>query len=151
MLEHGSGGLHCSARGEAGLQIGPQGEAHERCVRERLTAMTGDVADDHSQLAVLEREDVVEVSAGGGSGGGAVVSGRADGTEARGRSGQQSCLQQADVLEQLTTLKLKATSASCDQPRANTEREGEREQRANQQAHRRGHDADDLGDRSRQR
>ena len=52
------------ARGQARLEVRAQREAHERRVRQRLATVTGDVADDHRQLPVLEREHVVEVTAG---------------------------------------------------------------------------------------
>ncbi len=65
-LEHRSGRLHGTPRRESRLEVGAQREAHERGVRERLAAVPGDVADDHRELAVLEREHVVEVPARAG-------------------------------------------------------------------------------------
>src|SRR6185437_16773245 len=59
-IEHASGRPQRLARGEAGLEIGPYGEAQQRRVRQRLAPVPGDVADDHGDLAILEREHVVE-------------------------------------------------------------------------------------------
>ena len=146
-VEHAAGGLQRLARRQARLEVGAHGEAHERGVRQRLAPVPGDVADDHREATVLEREHVVEVAAGARAVGRAVGDGGADRAEPRGRHGQQRGLQQADVLEQLPALAHQPPRAHAGQARAHGERERERDQRGDQDAHGRRHDADDARDR----
>ena len=87
-------------------------------MRQRLAAVTGNVAHDHRHLAVLEREHVVEVSAGPRAVGGPVGDGGAHWAEPGGRNGQQRGLKQTHILEQLRPLALEPTRAHTDQTRA---------------------------------
>ena len=135
-LEHGSGRLQGAARRQAGLEVGAQREAHERRVGQRLAPVPGDVADDHRQPAVLEREHVVEVAARPRAVCRPVGRGGADRTEPAGGNGQQRSLQQTDVLEQLRTLALQPPRAQRDQRERSPEREREREQHADEHPHR---------------
>ena len=86
----GAGRLQRAPRRKAGLEVRAQREAHERGVRQRLAAVSGDVADDDRELAVLEREHVVEVAACAGPGCGPVGGGGAHRTEPAGRTGSSA-------------------------------------------------------------
>ena len=84
-LEHGSSRLHGDPRREAGLEVCAQREAHERRMWQRLTPVSGDVADDYRELTVLEREHVVEIPARPRTVRGPVGRGGADRTEPGGQ------------------------------------------------------------------
>ena len=145
-LEHCPRGLHGAPRRETGLQICPQREAHERGVGQRLASVSGDVADDDGEPAVVEREQVVEVPARSRPVGGLVGRRGRHRAEPSGRYGKQRGLKQPHVLEQLPALTVQPPHAQRDQARAYAQREREREQHADEDAYGGGHDADDLGD-----
>ena len=86
-LEHRRRRSAARPRRQTGLEVGAQREAHERRVRQRLAAVSGDVADDHRELAVLEREHVVEVATRPGAGCGPVGRRGADRAETAGGDG----------------------------------------------------------------
>ena len=99
-----------AARGfKPGVEVRPQRVADERSLRKRRGAVPGDVAHDHREAPVLEREEVVEVTARGGALGGSVGDRGADGAEACGYRGQQRGLQEADLLGQVPALTLEAS------------------------------------------
>ena len=121
-LEHRSGRLHRTTRGQAGLQVCPQREPHERRVRQRLASVAGDVAEDHRQATVLEREHVVEVAARARAVRRTVGGGGSHRTEPIGRHREQRGLQQTHVLEQLPALLLQPPGAQRRQTRADAQR-----------------------------
>src|SRR3954447_293463 len=53
------------ARSEAGFEVGTDHVTGERGSGQRLTPVTGDVAYEEPDAAVVQREDVIEVTAGG--------------------------------------------------------------------------------------
>ncbi len=146
-LEHSSRRLHGDTRREAGLEVCPQREAHERRMGQRLTTVSGDVADDDRQPAVIECEQIIEVPARPGTVRRPVGRGGADRTEPSGQHRKQRGLKQADVLEQLPTLALQSPGAQRGQARAERQRQREREQTADESPHQSGYHADDSGDR----
>ena len=110
-LEHGPGRLHRAPRRQAGLEVCAQRKAHQRRVGQRLASVSGDVTDDHRQLAVLEGKHVVEVAAGARTGRRSISRRGAHWPEPRRQDRKQRSLKQADVLEQLTTLMLQSPGA----------------------------------------
>jgi hypothetical protein len=105
--------------------------------------MSSDVAEDDRELAVGEREDVVEVAAGPRSLRGPVRGRGPDRAKSRRRLGQQRRLQQTDVVEQLVALDFQTPGATRGEPGARGGYEHKEQQDAHHQADRHGHD-DDL-------
>jgi hypothetical protein len=74
-----------------------------------LAPVAGDVADNDTQPAILEREHVIEIATRARAVGGVVGDRCCHRTEPGGRDGKQCGLQQPHVLEQLNTLAIEAT------------------------------------------
>ena len=89
----------------AGREQRAQRVAGERGERDRVAAVAGDVAEQHADAVLVEREDVVEVAARGGAVGGP-VGGRDGEAVELGDRREQRAGEQPDVVEQLEPLRL---------------------------------------------